>query len=196
MTTLRVLAMRVKAFFLGSRSDRDLDDDIRAHLDLLTQEYVRRGLSSEDAYAAARRAFGGAEQMKEIYRDSAACRSSTGSCRTFDMRVACVVAIQVSRRSRSCRWLWASGPLPPRSVSSMRSCCGHCRCPTRTGWCCSSPSIAARNSSFSIRSSRSFAAGNGRWPASSPAATSVIPQSHFRRRCGNSIVCARQPGLG
>jgi hypothetical protein len=46
--------MRVKAFVLGSRSDRDLDDDIGAHLDLLTQEYVRRGLSSEDAYAAAR----------------------------------------------------------------------------------------------------------------------------------------------
>src|SRR2546422_4308574 len=69
MTALRVLAMRVKAFVLGNRSDRDLDDDIRAHLDLLTQEYVRRGLSSEDAYTAARRAFGGAEQMKEMYRD-------------------------------------------------------------------------------------------------------------------------------
>jgi predicted permease len=69
MTALRVLAMRVKAFVLGRRSDRDLDDDIRAHLDLLTQEYIRRGLSSEDAYAAARRAFGGAEQMKEMYRD-------------------------------------------------------------------------------------------------------------------------------
>jgi len=51
MTALRVLAMRVKAFVLGRRSDRDLDDDIRAHLDLLTQEYIRRGLSSEDASA-------------------------------------------------------------------------------------------------------------------------------------------------
>ncbi|MGB2713852.1 MAG: ABC transporter permease [Vicinamibacterales bacterium] len=69
MTSLRVLAMRVKAFVLGSRGDLDLDDDIRAHLDLLIQEYIRRGLSSEDAYAAARRAFGGVEQMKEMYRD-------------------------------------------------------------------------------------------------------------------------------
>ena len=69
MTGLRVLVMRVKAFVLGSRSDRDLDDEVRAHLELLTQEYVRRGLSSEDAYGAARRAFGGAEQMKETYRD-------------------------------------------------------------------------------------------------------------------------------
>ncbi len=69
MTALRVLAMRMKAFVLGSRSDLDLDDDIRAHLDLLTQEYLRGGLSSEQADAAARRAFGGVEQMKEVYRD-------------------------------------------------------------------------------------------------------------------------------
>jgi hypothetical protein len=35
MTALRVLMMRVKAFVRGGRSDRDLHDDIRAHLDLL-----------------------------------------------------------------------------------------------------------------------------------------------------------------
>ena len=69
MTALRVLATRVKTFVLGRRSDADLDDDIRAHLELLTQDYVRRGLSSEDARAAARRAFGGVEQIKEVYRD-------------------------------------------------------------------------------------------------------------------------------
>lgn len=69
MTALRVLATRVKTFVLGRRSDADLDDDIRAHLELLTQDYVRRGLSSEDARAAARRAFGGVEQIEEVYRD-------------------------------------------------------------------------------------------------------------------------------
>ena len=69
MTALRVLATRVKAFVLRRRSDADLDDDIRAHLDLLIQDYVRRGLSPEDARVAARRAFGGVEQMKEVYRD-------------------------------------------------------------------------------------------------------------------------------
>lgn len=69
MTALRVLAMRVKAFVRGSRCDLDLDDDIRAHLDLLTQDYIRRGLSPADAYTAARRAFGSVEQMKEMCRD-------------------------------------------------------------------------------------------------------------------------------
>jgi len=69
MTALRVLTMRVKAFILRGRSDLDLEDDIRAHLDLLTEEYIQRGLSPEDAQVAARRAFGGIEPMKEVYRD-------------------------------------------------------------------------------------------------------------------------------
>ena len=51
------------------RADAALDDDIQAHLELLTRDYIQRGLSSHDAQAAARRAFGGVDQMKETYRD-------------------------------------------------------------------------------------------------------------------------------
>jgi predicted permease len=49
--------------------DRDLDDEIGAHIDLLATEYERRGMSSLDARFAARRAFGAVEPMKEAYRD-------------------------------------------------------------------------------------------------------------------------------
>ena len=42
---------------------------MQAHLDLLAGDYERRGLSPADARAAARRAFGGVEQIKEQYRD-------------------------------------------------------------------------------------------------------------------------------
>src|SRR5262245_25466903 len=49
--------------------DTDLDHEIEAHLDLLAQEYVRRGYSAQAAREAARRDFGGVEQMKERYRD-------------------------------------------------------------------------------------------------------------------------------
>lgn len=69
MTTLRVLAVRLKALVMKSQRDAELDEDIQTHLDLLTDEHVRRGLSLDDARAAARRAFGGVEQMKERYRD-------------------------------------------------------------------------------------------------------------------------------
>jgi predicted permease len=47
----------------------DLKDEIQTHLDLLAEEHERRGLSSEEARLAARRDFGGVEQMKEAYRD-------------------------------------------------------------------------------------------------------------------------------
>jgi predicted permease len=69
MTALRVLSARVKSMFRKARGEADLDADIQAHLELLTEDYVRRGMSRADAQAAARRDFGGVEQMKETYRD-------------------------------------------------------------------------------------------------------------------------------
>ena len=56
---------RFRALFRRTPLDRDLDDEVAAHLDLLERDYVRRGLSPAAARAAARRAFGGVVQMKE-----------------------------------------------------------------------------------------------------------------------------------
>ncbi|HVH25663.1 MAG TPA: ABC transporter permease [Vicinamibacterales bacterium] len=70
MTALRVLASRVRALLARRRrGDADLDDEIQTHLDLLTDAHVARGLSLREARAAARREFGGVEQLKEAYRD-------------------------------------------------------------------------------------------------------------------------------
>ena len=66
---MRALLSRIRALFRRSRLDEDLDADIRAHLDLLEADYVTRGTTPEAARLAARRAFGGVEQMKESYRD-------------------------------------------------------------------------------------------------------------------------------
>jgi predicted permease len=49
--------------------ESDLQEDIQEHLDLAIEENIRRGMSPSEAALAARRAFGGAEQMKEEYRD-------------------------------------------------------------------------------------------------------------------------------
>src|SRR5437870_2973107 len=65
----RMLVSKVAAAFGGRRRDADLRDEIRAHLDALTHEYVRGGMTVEDARAAARRDFGGVEQIAEAYRD-------------------------------------------------------------------------------------------------------------------------------
>jgi predicted permease len=69
MTALRVMIARLRAMFRKSRSEAALDADIQAHLDLLTADFLERGLSPRDAQAAARRAFGAVEGMKEVYRD-------------------------------------------------------------------------------------------------------------------------------
>src|SRR5207244_8004769 len=69
LTFIRVAASRVRGGFRQRRRDAELVDEIQAHLDLLTDEYVRSGMSRDAACAAARRDFGGVEQMKDTYRD-------------------------------------------------------------------------------------------------------------------------------
>src|SRR5688500_17325478 len=66
---MRTLLSRMRALFRQSRLDEDLDAEIRAHLDLLEADYVKRGATPEAARLAARRAFGGIEPMKELHRE-------------------------------------------------------------------------------------------------------------------------------
>jgi predicted permease len=68
MTILRPLLARLRALVGRGRMDRDLDDEIAGHLAEAADEFVRQGLSPEDAYLAARRSFGGVTQTKEVYR--------------------------------------------------------------------------------------------------------------------------------
>src|ERR1700726_2591549 len=69
MTWLRALAQRLGSFFAKSREERELDAELRTHLELLEKENIRRGMSPEEARYAARREFGGVEQTKESYRE-------------------------------------------------------------------------------------------------------------------------------
>ena len=45
MTVLRVLLARLRGLVSRGRADAALDDDIQAHLELLTRDSVHRGLS-------------------------------------------------------------------------------------------------------------------------------------------------------
>jgi hypothetical protein len=67
VTTIRVLLSRALGFVLGRRDER-LTEEIQAHLDLLTDEYVARGVTPADARLAARRAFGGVDQRNSKER--------------------------------------------------------------------------------------------------------------------------------
>lgn len=55
---------------LGLRdADGDLAAELESHIQLLTEEYVRRGMAPEEAHRRARIKFGNVESMKERYRD-------------------------------------------------------------------------------------------------------------------------------
>ena len=69
MTSIRVLASRLLDLLFARRRERRLDEEIADHLELLTDQYVAAGMAPADARRAARRAFGGIDQMKEAYRD-------------------------------------------------------------------------------------------------------------------------------
>ncbi|MCC6991751.1 MAG: ABC transporter permease, partial [Acidobacteria bacterium] len=72
--TLRQAVQRWLALGRQARLDRELDDEVRAHLEMAELDGIRRGLSPEAARLAARRAFGGIAQMKEQHRDSRSAR--------------------------------------------------------------------------------------------------------------------------
>ncbi len=56
------------------RLDRELDDEIAAHLELAEREALEKGLTPEQARRDAKVRFGGVERVKEEHRDSRAVR--------------------------------------------------------------------------------------------------------------------------
>jgi predicted permease len=65
----RRLLSRAGDLILRRRRDRDLDEEIAAHLELAAEDQRAKGLSEDDARAKAARNFGGILRAKEAYRD-------------------------------------------------------------------------------------------------------------------------------
>jgi hypothetical protein len=60
----------LRSLFRNRRLEADLAREMAAHLALLADEFERRGMSAEEARLAARRAYGGVEQVKQAHRDA------------------------------------------------------------------------------------------------------------------------------
>ena len=69
MNTLREFFSRLRAPFLRRRLEAEMAEEMRLHVELLTQKSIADGLPPEEARFAAQRRFGGAEQFKEQCRD-------------------------------------------------------------------------------------------------------------------------------
>jgi len=69
MDAFRTLLSRLATLFRSRKLDAALDDELRCHIDLATEEYIGRGMTQAQARTAALRSFGGVTQAREAYRN-------------------------------------------------------------------------------------------------------------------------------
>src|SRR5262245_40234859 len=65
----RRLVAKLYDFFHSKRAEQELEREIVSRLALLEEDFQRRGMTPDEARLAARRAYGGIEQAKELHRD-------------------------------------------------------------------------------------------------------------------------------
>ena len=80
MKQLRRFFLKLARVFTNSREEAELAREIAAHLALLEDDYLRQGMPREEARQAARRAYGGVEQAKQMHRNE---RSYQGLAQTL-----------------------------------------------------------------------------------------------------------------
>ena len=65
---MRTLLSRIRSAFRSPQLDADLDEELKAHIDLAIAENLQQGMTAEKARSAALRTFGGVTQIREAYR--------------------------------------------------------------------------------------------------------------------------------
>ena len=74
MSRLRQFLFKLQPFFRRRKIEADLSEEMRAHLEMQTEANLAAGMPPEEARYAARREFGGIDQVKESYRDERGVR--------------------------------------------------------------------------------------------------------------------------
>jgi hypothetical protein len=68
MALLRNIASGLRSLFRRKQVDRELDEEVRAYLEMASDEKMKQGMSREDALRAVRLERGNVEVTKEIVR--------------------------------------------------------------------------------------------------------------------------------
>src|SRR5882762_7498070 len=69
MNWFQNLRLRFRAFFQKEKLDAQMNDEMRSHIEMQTQENIEEGMKPEEARYAALRQFGRVESIKETCRD-------------------------------------------------------------------------------------------------------------------------------
>jgi putative ABC transport system permease protein len=64
------LRLTLRSLFLKDRSEREMDDELRFHIEMATAQNIGRGMTPEQARTEALRLFGGVEKTKEQCREA------------------------------------------------------------------------------------------------------------------------------
>jgi predicted permease len=65
MARLRNFVIKLKGLFGSHQPDREFDEELQSHLNLLSERYIRQGMPLADAVSAARRQFGNVLLLQE-----------------------------------------------------------------------------------------------------------------------------------
>ncbi len=66
---LRKPLLRLLGSLQRRKFEREFDDEVQAHLSLLTERFIQGGMSAEEAHYAARKQFGGVTQRQEAFHE-------------------------------------------------------------------------------------------------------------------------------
>src|ERR1700683_5423593 len=66
---LRIFAARCRGLFSRRRVNQEIDEELRAHLDMAAELNIQRGMSADEARREARLSLGGVDQAAEACRE-------------------------------------------------------------------------------------------------------------------------------
>jgi hypothetical protein len=70
MATLKQFIARLRALVRGSDLDHDFAEEMQVHLDMATEDNIRRGMTPGEARRRAALRFGGPSSMQSLHRDA------------------------------------------------------------------------------------------------------------------------------
>ena len=69
LSSLRIFAAKLRGLFHQPAANQALDEELQTHLNLLTERFLRQGMSPQEAASAARRQFGNSTLLQQRHRE-------------------------------------------------------------------------------------------------------------------------------